>query len=157
MIIYQKQNQKLYQILIKSKKRITLFAQQFKKKNLSLLTFHNNEKRLYNFKNIYHNRNKKLKEKIQNFNIKNKNLKSQFRVIKEMNLDDFDSNFNDLNHEGLSRRLFLNRYAIISLNESHYNRQLTFIIKVIFILNDKFNNKYANVNNFNDNDNNKKS
>ena len=73
-----------------------------------------------------------------------------------MNFNDFDSNFNDLNRENLFHRSFLNRRIITSLNESYYNRQFTFIIKVIFILNDKFNNKYANVNNFNNNNDNKK-
>ena len=73
-----------------------------------------------------------------------------------MNFNDFDSNFNDLNRENLFHRSFLNRRIITSLNENYYNRQFTFIIKVIFILNDKFNNKYANVNNFNNNNDNKK-
>ena len=76
------------------------------KKNLFLLTFRNNEKRLRNFKNIYHNRNEKFKEKIQNFNIKNKNLNFQFRAIKEINFNDFDSNINDLNREGSFRYYF---------------------------------------------------
>ena len=54
-------------------------------------------------------------------NIKNENLKFQFHAIEEMNFNDFNSNFNDLNREDSFYYLFSNRYIITLLNENHYN------------------------------------
>ena len=148
LVAYQETNHEFHRDLLSARERVASLSQQLKEKNRALQAAQANEERLRESRTTYRTRCTKLKEDVAELQIEAENLRAQLRTIEGQDGDpNSDPEDSDLGGDPHPRRRPGPQRRVTAPSSGHQSRRAT-PSATATTSGAKSNNKYADVDNF---------